>query len=209
MNVVSNLPFIIIGFAGAIYLLKKYNLCSKEEKLATLSYLVFFIGIFLTGFGSAHYHLNPNNSTMVWDRLPLAISFMAFVSAIFYERLKIKSAVFLFALILFGAFSIIYWHLTELQGQGDLRPYIIVQFYPMILIPFILWKFPSRYMKSNDLWIVMVFYAIAKAFELSDKLVWPMGNIISGHTFKHIFAGIAVYWVFKSHYRIKTWRIIR
>ncbi|MEW6086786.1 MAG: ceramidase domain-containing protein [bacterium] len=197
MDVVSNLPFIIIGLVGSIYLVKKYNSCSKEEKLVSLSYLIFFISIFLTGFGSGYYHLNPNNTTMLWDRLPLATSFMTFLSAIFYERFEIRGFILLLILTLFGAFSIIYWYVTELQGMGDLRPYIIVQFYPMLLISFVLWKFPSRYTKSNDLWTVMVFYAISKAFELADKLVWSMGNITSGHTLKHIFAGVAVYWILR------------
>ena len=36
---------------------------------------VLFLGILLTGFGSAYYHLEPNDQTLFWDRLPMAISF--------------------------------------------------------------------------------------------------------------------------------------
>src|SRR5215468_12296437 len=64
-NVVSNLPFIAIGAAG---------LWQSRRDPAIIA---LFLGILLTGFGSAYYHLDPNDSTLFWDRLPMAISFMA------------------------------------------------------------------------------------------------------------------------------------
>ena len=60
-NVVSNLPFIAIGAAGLLRF--HHNAIS----------LVLFTGIFLTGFGSSYYHLDPNDSTLFWDRLPMTL----------------------------------------------------------------------------------------------------------------------------------------
>jgi hypothetical protein len=47
---------------------------------------VLFAGIFLTGFGSSYYHLDPNDSTLFWDRLPMTICFAAILSAVVEER---------------------------------------------------------------------------------------------------------------------------
>lgn len=198
MDIIFNIPFVVIGFVGMITLVKKISNSGKKDRAVTICYFVFFAGIFLTGFGSGYYHLNPDNLTNVWDRLPLAVSFMSLFAAILYERIEIKGGlVFLAVLVLFGIFSIIYWYISEQQGQGDLRPYVIVQFYPMILIPFILLFFPSRYTRANDMWVMSGFYGLAKLFELFDKQIFVFLRFISGHTFKHIFAALAVFWILR------------
>ncbi len=67
-NVISNFPFVPIGVVG---------LWQFRRHPATI---VLFLGIFLTGFGSAYYHWNPNDRTLLWDRLPIALGFMAILS---------------------------------------------------------------------------------------------------------------------------------
>src|SRR5215470_18241544 len=67
-NVISNLPFVVAGAIG---------LWQFGRDRATF---VLFLGIFLTGFGSAYYHWDPKNETLFWDRLPMAISFMAILA---------------------------------------------------------------------------------------------------------------------------------
>jgi hypothetical protein len=36
------------------------------------SWTLFFAGVTAVGFGSSYYHLNPNDATLVWDRLPVS-----------------------------------------------------------------------------------------------------------------------------------------
>lgn len=38
-----------------------------------LGWAAFFVGITATSFGSAYYHLNPNDARLVWDRLPVCL----------------------------------------------------------------------------------------------------------------------------------------
>jgi hypothetical protein len=75
-NVLSNIPFLLIGLIGMIYI-RRGKLKGILQQLST-GYLVFFSGIFFTGLGSAYYHLSPSNDTLLWDRIPMTISFMAF-----------------------------------------------------------------------------------------------------------------------------------
>ncbi len=58
-NVISNLPFVIIGIAGLGSALKRQAIPTSIRA----SYIFLFIGIAFTGIGSAYYHLSPNNDT--------------------------------------------------------------------------------------------------------------------------------------------------
>ena len=73
-NVISNVPFIGIGAVG---------LWQFGRSQGTM---LLFLGIFLTGFGSAYYHLEPSDQTLFWDRLPMAIGFMVIFAIVIEER---------------------------------------------------------------------------------------------------------------------------
>ena len=88
-NVVSNIPFLIVGILGMFLLLHKKQNGNRHE--LWVNNLVFFIGIFLTGIGSWYYHWKPSSDSLVWDRLPMTISFMAFFSIIIGEFISVKS----------------------------------------------------------------------------------------------------------------------
>jgi hypothetical protein len=91
-----------------------------------------------------------------------------------------------------GLLSVVYWHWTELHGRGDLRPYFLVQFYPMAAIPLICWLFPQgRYTDGRFVAGVFATYAIAKILELYDQFVFHiLGECISGHSLKHLVAAL-------------------
>ena len=80
--------------------------------------------------------------------------------------------------------------------QPRLRPYILVQFYPLLAILLLLWMFEPRYTRGYDFLIALAFYVAAKMFEVADKPVYAAtGNVISGHTLKHLSAGVGGYWL--------------
>jgi hypothetical protein len=191
-NVVSNLPFAIIGLLGISYLIRTKPYGGLPE-LHT-GYITFFIGVLLIGFGSVYYHLAPNNQALAWDRLPMTIAFMAFFSVIAGENISRQAGkLILWPLILCGIAAVLYWNLTELRGKGDLRPYILVQFLPAILVPVILMLFRSRLTKNIYIWAILVFYAVAKIVEILDAQIFSLLGIISGHSLKHFFAATATY----------------
>jgi hypothetical protein len=88
---------------------------------------MFFLGLVLIGFGSSYYHLDPNNDSLVWDRLPITLSFMAFFTISLGESISTYTASKLFyPLLLIGILSLVYWNFTESIGEGDLRIYALV-----------------------------------------------------------------------------------
>jgi hypothetical protein len=94
-----------------------------------------------------------------------------------------------------GIGSAAYWYWTEARGAGDLRPYALVQFLPIVLIPAILLLFHGNYLNSARLVSALVFYFVAKIFEYFDRQVLESIGVLSGHTIKHLLASIAVLYI--------------
>ncbi len=189
-NVISNMPFLAVGGAGLWFLRKR----EREGIMDHLypAYIIFFVGVLATSIGSSWYHLAPNNDTLVWDRLPMTIAFMALFSIVLGEYVCDKGARRLLTpLLLIGASSVFYWQHTETTGAGDLRPYALVQFLPMILIPVILLAYRSNYDSKQIYWGMIVLYVASKLFEYFDYNVYEVGNMMSGHSIKHLVAACA------------------
>jgi hypothetical protein len=195
-NVASNIPFVIAGVLGLLLLMRQQPVTGGLPELRP-AYRVFFIGVFLTGFGSAYYHLDPTSVTLVWDRLPMTLAFMAFFSVIVGEYLSPGSGrALLWPLVTIGILSIVYWHITESEGRGDLRPYALVQFLPMVLIPMILLMFRPRLTGSVFLWAMIAFYVVSKITEYYDAELFAALGAISGHSIKHITAAIGTVFIY-------------
>ena len=195
-NVLSNLPFVGVGFLGLLAVWKDRNdknrfILPAEGQLFALA----FIGIGLVAPGSAYYHWNPNNDTLLWDRLPMTIGFMAIFSLMILERIHVKAGLYLLPLfLLLGVWSVLYWHHTETLGHGDLRPYAWVQFFPTLAIPMMLLMFPPRYSAVRHLWWMVAWYALAKVLEHFDGGVFALlGGTVSGHSLKHVAAAWGTY----------------
>jgi hypothetical protein len=198
-NVASNLPFVVIGIAGLFFLKR-----STAHNASTTSYLFLFMGIIFTGIGSAYYHLSPDNDTLVFDRLPMTIVFMSLLAAITGEAIGPRTGgIALTPLVLTGAGSILWWHYTGRTGTGDLRLYVLVQYYPMILIPAILLLFPSAATRRGWPPLLWAFgwYFIAKGCELLDCGIYSTLGFISGHALKHLSAAVST-WLLVKRYRI-------
>ena len=147
LDVLSNIPLAIVGLLGIITTGKRLR--HNSFNATVFQYLVFFSGVFLTGFGSLYYHLAPSNETLIWDRLPITILSIGFFCSVISEMVSPKASLILVGpLLLIGIGSVLYWNYTESLGCGDLRLYGIVQFLPLILMALILlmYKLPENYL---------------------------------------------------------------
>jgi hypothetical protein len=201
-NVITNVPFVVVGMMGMVLV----SLGETPGGLPELrkEYFVFFLGIVATGLGSMCYHYHPTNATLLWDRLPMALTFMAFFSAIVGEHVSISISRKLFwPLIALGIISVLYWYATEQSGGGDLRWYVLVQYLPVLLIPILLLLFKPNLTPAIYLWVVCGSYVIAKIAESLDKQIFAAGYIVSGHSIKHLAAAFGAY-VFTIALRKRT-----
>jgi hypothetical protein len=166
-NVASNLPFVIAGLLGLLLLNRQQTVDGGLPELYS-AYQVFFVGVLLTGFGSAWYHLSPTNETLVWDRLPMTLAFMAFFSMVLGENLSP------------GLGKRLLWPLL-LVG-------VLSMFLPMVLIPMILLMFRSRLSGAAFLWAMVGAYVVSKLAEYYDAGIYAATGSLSGHSVKHIIA---------------------
>jgi hypothetical protein len=174
-NVVSNLPFALVGLLGL-------------WRLRSPAASVLFAGVLLTCFGSAYYHWSPDDARLVWDRLPMTLVFMSLLAWVLSQARSPRFSVWLLiALVICGVASVLWWRVT-----GDLRPYALVQFGPVFLLLVVTWFTPDRrYFLS-----LAGLYAAAKLMEAFDAAPYSMIGI-SGHTLKHLLAALACYQIFR------------
>jgi hypothetical protein len=194
-NVISNLPFFFVGVAGIAFFLRRAKDEGGETDPLQWPLFVYFVGVALVAFGSSYYHYTPTNETLFWDRLPMSIAFMALLSAFVVDRIQVKAGLVLLPLlVILGIFSVIYWHLTEQVGQGDLRLYAVIQFFPMLAIPLIAFLFSPLKLDARYVVAMACFYGVAKVFEFFDHGTFELlGQTVSGHTLKHLAAAAAAY----------------
>lgn len=191
-DVLSNIPFVIVGLLGLRLLSGGVGPGGLPQLL--WHYRIFFLGVLLTGVGSAYYHWRPDNATLFWDRLPMTIGFMAFFSLLVGECISVRlGRILLLPLLVIGVGSALYWYWTEMTGSGDLRFYLLVQFLPIVLTPYILLFFPSTLTEKFWMWWLTGFYVLAKVLEMTDRFWFDLTGVVSGHTLKHLVAAAATY----------------
>ena len=191
-NVATNLPFLAVGLAGWAMIRR-----IASPPLAT-HYRIYSLAIALVGVGSAWFHLAPSTPTLVWDRLPMTVAFMTLLSAVIADRISwVAGRALLWPLVAAGLASIAWWLRTETAGAGDLRPYGLVQFLPMLLIPLILLLWRGEGLSSRLLWMAFGAYVLAKLAEYFDAAMFAATGM-GGHALKHLVAALAAWWIVRA-----------
>ena len=186
-DVLSSLVFIAVGVLGLYFSLRGTSPLAGNQRWA---YGTMFAGLLLTGFGSAYYHLAPDNSRLVLDRLPMTIAMAGLISALITDRFGKIGLRILPLTAAVGLVSVIQWGLSEARGQGDVRWYVLYQGMVMMTVAAVLIMFPSPRPGTREFVIATVANFAAKMFELFDKPIFAAGGVVSGHTLKHLSAGL-------------------
>ena len=194
-DVMSNVPFAIIGLWGLIAILQSN--ATFADRRERWPYLILFAGLVLTAFGSGYYHLAPDNARLVWDRIPINITIMALLAAVIMERISLRAGLLLFPFLeVIGIASVLAWSAGEAHGHGDLRFYAAVQIYAVVVLllsPLL----PAKCTRRYDFMVVVAFYVLAKFLEEADRQIFALGHIASGHTLKHLAAAASGYWILR------------
>ncbi|MES9847449.1 MAG: ceramidase domain-containing protein [Candidatus Thiodiazotropha sp.] len=182
-DVISNLAFLLVGAVGIAFCLKNHTGPGHS------AWLVLFAGVSLVSVGSIYYHWSPSNETLVWDRLPMSVGFMGYLTALLSEYVDRRLSCLLIPLVIIGIGSVLYGYFFE-----DLRLYVWVQFFPLLTLPFFMALFSSRFTHQGLLFFALVLYTLAKGAEAYDVAVFQMtGEVVNGHTVKHLLAAASCY----------------
>jgi hypothetical protein len=196
LDTLSNFAFVIVGLWGLINFYK-YKYIKISNNFSVLLNL-FFVTIILTGLGSFYYHLNPNDFTLVFDRLALSLVFavvLAMLAAIrISERLGFHT---LAEMIILAPLSVLLWNYN-----GNLTPYAVLQFGGIAIIVLTLLLTKSQ-KQSPCFTSLIILYSFAKVTEFYDVEIFSLTqNLISGHTLKHLIGALAVL-IFISPLKVK------
>ena len=150
----------------AVYLLSR----GKFNQLVPL-----LLGLALS---SSYYHLNPNKQTILLDMV-----FVITLNTVVLSYFVNKSNGYI--IILLGLISVFYWNQTT-----DSRPYVSLQ---ILIFMYCVYKvYPT---KAGYLLLPLLLFSFMTRFsEVNDKEIYETTNhLLSGHSLKHIFAGIQIF----------------
>jgi hypothetical protein len=189
-DVLSNAAFAVVGLWGWIRLRPMRAHAALRD--GWCGWQLFLLGLVLTAPASAYYHLAPDNGRLAWDRLAIALVCAGLLAGVRAEGRPLPNACRDAAILaLLGLASVAWWHFTEARGRGDLRPYLLLQALPLLLIP--LWQAINGAPRRDRLWFAaaLLLYVLAKGAELLDRQIAAQLGGISGHTLKHLLASAA------------------
>ncbi|MCW7542041.1 hypothetical protein OOT46_30045 [Aquabacterium sp. A7-Y] len=187
-NVLSNLAFVAVAAAGMLQLkrLERTEAAAGRSGQHRVAWTL-AVSLALTGIGSAWYHAHPDDLSLVWDRLPMTLSFAAVVALALDRRDS------LLPLAMFGVASVVYWSVS-----GNLTPYLALQGGAVLLLAVLACR-PQRWFPALP---VVAWYGLAKALEHFDAALAPLTDgLVAGHPLKHLAAAIAGWLVLKAYCR--------
>lgn len=199
INVLTNIPMVIVAI---ICLWLTFSRRSDVPKDIYISVAVFFLGLFLTAFGSGYYHWSPDDASLVWDRLPMTILFGSLTYLLMAAFcLKDRDVLMLVLFVAVAMGSLLYHYFTKMVGLEDLRLYLFVQLAPLLLVPLTVLLYAGNAKRKAYLVALFVLYCLAKACELYDELIFGFLGF-AGHGLKHLCAAAASILVYFAFIRI-------
>lgn len=184
-DVLSNAAFVLVGLYGGTRLAARGRTKFPAATEAGLWCLA--LGLVLTGIGSAWYHLDPDDVTLAWDRLPMTLVFTGVLGTAIAQRVgQNVGRVSLAVLFELGVASVVYWRMS-----GDLSLYVALQFGGVAALLLVL-LLTRRDDDPFPWWWVVAWYGAAKLAEAGDHALWNATNgLVAGHTLKHLAAAAA------------------
>jgi hypothetical protein len=185
-DVLSNLAFLAMAVWGS------ERLHRRNDAPVGTSWL--FVGLILTCIGSGFYHLDPDMpQRLIADRLGMSVAFAGFLGIAASERISLRAGEAVLVLMMIAG------PLTAWVARENLTPWAVVQYGGMVLAVGLALTKPRPGALGVPLGGVIVFYVLAKLFELGDATVFALtGHLVSGHTLKHLAAALAAWPVIQA-----------
>lgn len=189
-DVMSNLPFFVVSIWGVLRLLERSKRLKRSENDRQAAALFYFVSVGLVALGSGYYHWRPCNDTLVWDRLPMSLAFMALLYHVLTNVVVEFKFVYFIVMEIVGISSVVIWALFD-----DLRLYGLVQFGSIAACLVLLIGWHKKISRSGFLWGTVILYVAAKLTETFDRDIFVLlAGGLSGHSIKHLLAAGATYY---------------
>lgn len=153
------------------------------------------------GFGAvaaAIYHLAPGHALYLVTQAAMAAGFLMLTGAMLGERVHpgfasplMLGAAALSPIVAAGAAV-----LVGSPGPTDLRPLLLLQIVPVLVVPAGALTLPGSQTRAADWIVLLVIYTLAQACHLADATILAgTGSVLSGHTLMHLGFALATAWL--------------
>ncbi|MES2949261.1 MAG: hypothetical protein V4858_12045 [Pseudomonadota bacterium] len=194
MDVLSNLPFALVGVWGLVRLRstdapRPRAVFVTDETQRDLARL-FFAGLILTALCSTWYHLQPDDGGLTIDRMGMLAAFAGLLGLAAVDRISERAGPWTaVAVLTLGPTAVGVWTMT-----GNLLPWTVLQGGGMLLVVALALRKPQFGAWDIPLVEVIAWYALAKLLELGDHHILALTQgLVSGHTLKHVAAAMAAW----------------
>lgn len=188
MDVLSNAAFALAGIAGgaAMATLPARCLSNVQRAMAVL----FFTGLVLAAAGSSWYHGYPEDAGLMVDRCAMAVAFAGLLGLAAAGRVSERSGAALgLAVLALGPVCA-----RIAFADANVLPWAMLQFGGIALIVCLSALRPCHGALDIRWSSVILAYAAAKLLEMNDHSVYQLtGQLVSGHTLKHLVAAWAAW----------------
>lgn len=198
LNVLACLPLFIAACYGVITTWR--SAWGDEVRRPWMAFHGFAA---LSALGSAVYHASPSDAAYLLAHGATSGAFVMLTAGVLAERVHrsfgawrgLAAAALL--LLLCGAL-VAASHLAGSSG-ADVRPMLLLQVLPVLLIPAGAAWLPGAYTQRRDWLVVLAAYGLAKLLDLGDAAIFMATGAFSGHTAMHLaLAGVAAWMAYRA-----------
>lgn len=192
-NVLVNLP---------IFWLAVWGWCATRTsawpRALRLPWQGFHLWVMASALAAATYHAEPSDTLLVASRTCQACAFMLLALGLLAERVDARfgsGAVCVCTAVGVALTGLAIAYAGREHGSFDLRPLLLLESIPMLLIPMAVLRVPSTQTRNSDWLIALGLYAVSKLLELADGPIFNATGWVSGHTLMHLGCATVVGWM--------------
>jgi hypothetical protein len=193
-NVLVNLPLFWLAVWGWCV-----TRLSAWPRALRLPWQGFHLWVMVTSLASAMYHAAPTDALLVVSRTCQACAFGLLILGLLAERVSPRfgsggACVAASVVVLLAGLMIVYSG-RQAHGGVDLRPLVLLELVPIILIPVALLRLASDQGRLAGWLLALAVYAAARVAGLADTSIFSVTGWVSGHTVMHFGCGVIVGWM--------------
>ena len=192
-NVLVNLPLFWLAVWGWCA-----TRISAWPRALRLPWQGFHLCVMAAALAAAMYHASPGDMLLIVSRTCQACAFVLLALGVIAERIDPRfgsgtACAIAATLTLIAGLAVVLS--GRQQGVADLRPLLLFEAIPVLLIPAAVLRTPGHQTSTLSWLIALALYVIAKLFELADAPIFNATGWISGHTLMHLGCAAVVGWM--------------
>jgi hypothetical protein len=196
-NVLANLPLLLVGLWGW-----RVTLASGWPEPLRRAWAGFHACVVGGSAIAAIYHVAPTPAGYVLAQMAMSGAFVLLTLGMLAERVhdRFGANPGATAAALVGIATLAALASGVATGSGaDLRPFLLLQLIPVLLIPAGALSLPGTHTRPADWLLMLVAYAAAQGFDLADAAIHAATGWIGGHALMHLaLAGVAAQLAYRA-----------